>query len=870
MADRMSNLDTLKKPRHWQAFFWAMGLAALVFIPYMIVDKGYFLFMGDFNVQQIPFYKLVHEAIRSGDVLWNWNTDLGANLLGSYSFYNITSPFFLLTLPFPTNFVPYLMGPLLILKFSFAALTSYCFIQRFVKDNFYAVIGALLYSFSGWAVYDTFFNHFLEVLVFFPLILIALEELVCENRHGVLALAVAINAIVNYWFFIGEVVFVIIYVVVRMTAPGWKMNWKKFLLLAFEAVVGVMIATVILLPSALAIMGNPRTGEDTILNGWNMWTYWQNRRGIEVLYSMFFPPDLPHAPNAMVGQGAKWSSLSLWLPLVGVSGVFAYVISSKKDWLKRMLLVSLVMALVPAFNHLFVMMNHSYYARWFYMPVLLMCTATAKSLENRRIDYMRGLKWTAIMTVAFAAMIGLTPVYADGKWSIGLEEKPGLFWLYVAFALVCVAITFLLIGFYRKDRQFKRMLGASVSAVSVIFALLFIGMGRPNTVYRENYINNCLEGARNLVLPEEPFARSDFYNATDNLGMFWGLPNIQTFHSIVPVSIMEFYPEVGVKRDVSSKPETKYFALRDLLSVRWFFVGENEEEQNLMPGYTLYSKQMGFNIYENQNYLPMGFAYDKYMTREQFESISTDLRSRYLLKMVVLEDEDIEKYSDILTQATASDLGYLNEDDVANLIQERKTMTADYFAKDNYGFESRTSFDKERVVFYSVPYDRGWSVTVNGEPAEVVKLSIGFMGVRVPAGDAVIRFNYMPPGLKIGAVVSAAGVLLLLLYIGGWFVIRRVKEHRHYLEEELRRTKELGGQISLEDYLHSEQRQMDAVLKKQGPSLLDQIENTPPGDDPLFFQLEQLAKENETARSQQEEKPGPEGESNLNKEQTKE
>lgn len=63
------------------------------------------------------------------------------------------------------------------------------------------------------------------------------------------------------------------------------------------------------------------------------------------------------------------------------------------------------------------------------------------------------------------------------------------------------------------------------------------------------------------ICREEPFARSDLYDSMDNLGMYWHLPNIQAFHSIVPASIMEFYPQVGVKRDVSSKPGIEYFPL---------------------------------------------------------------------------------------------------------------------------------------------------------------------------------------------------------------------------------------------------------------------------------------------------------------------
>ena len=92
---------TLKpqKSKALSTFLIALLMAAALFVPYMLTDKGYFLFFGDFNVQQIPFYQHCHELIRSGSIGWDFTTDLGSNFIGSYSFYLLGSPFFWLTLP---------------------------------------------------------------------------------------------------------------------------------------------------------------------------------------------------------------------------------------------------------------------------------------------------------------------------------------------------------------------------------------------------------------------------------------------------------------------------------------------------------------------------------------------------------------------------------------------------------------------------------------------------------------------------------------------------------------------------------------------------------------------------------------------------
>ena len=83
------------------SFLFGLALAFVIFVPFMIVDGGRFLFYGDFNVQQVPFYRIAHDAIRSGNIGWNHLTDLGVNFIGSYSFYLLGSPFFWLTIPFP-------------------------------------------------------------------------------------------------------------------------------------------------------------------------------------------------------------------------------------------------------------------------------------------------------------------------------------------------------------------------------------------------------------------------------------------------------------------------------------------------------------------------------------------------------------------------------------------------------------------------------------------------------------------------------------------------------------------------------------------------------------------------------------------------
>ena len=154
--------------RHYGALAFLLGLvlSSLLIIPAIIRGGGIFFYYGDFNAQEIPFYQMVHDAVKSGNLLWSSTTDLGSQLLGSYTFYLLGSPFFWITLPFPSEVVPYLMGPLFILKFACASLTSYLYLKRYVNNKLFAVAGGLLYAFSGFSIYNIFFFHFHEIKQF--------------------------------------------------------------------------------------------------------------------------------------------------------------------------------------------------------------------------------------------------------------------------------------------------------------------------------------------------------------------------------------------------------------------------------------------------------------------------------------------------------------------------------------------------------------------------------------------------------------------------------------------------------------------------------------------------------------------------------
>lgn len=787
---RNASRMVMKKYGYLHVFLLAFGAALLVFLPAMIWDRGYLIFLGDFNSQQIPFYHVAHRAIRSGSFGWDWQTDLGVNFIGSYSFYLLGSPFFWLTVPFPEHMISYLMGPLLILKFACAAVTSYAWLRRHVQKPQSAVLGSLLYAFSGFSIYNIFFNHFHEAIVFFPLLLIGLDELIDHDTKGVFALAVCVNAVVSYFFFVGEVVFTVIYFFVRFFTRGYTITWKKFAFVALEAVLGFLLSQFLFLPSLFVMLSNSRVSNYP--DGLDIWVYANNQRLYVILASFLFPNELPSKQVLFPDASVRWTSLNAYIPLFSVSGALAYVRTHKKHWLSVLLKVLLVMTLVPGLNSTFVAFNRSFYARWYYMFTLMLSLATVKMVDEERVRTLeKSAMHVLVITGIVVLIIGLTPDLVHEKWRIGLFAADCIwqFAVIVGVALVSLGVLLLLLDEMRHNPERSvRFMIVTVLVISVLYGNFYMVWGKSRSYDTHTYfIPDVLEGK--FETEETRFFRIDQDDSCINTGMFWNVPSIRAFHSLVPASVFDFYDFIDEERSVKSAPSYDNYAIRALLSVKYFVDSQEEGDdfqssmesegeiyyENKMPGFVQIGAQNDYDIYENQNYLPMGFTYDRYCTKSEAEDVSEFNRALLMLDTLILEDDAPMQVRALLEHnLSLQDLDY-SEEGYAASCAELRQHTADTFKTTRTGFTASIYSEKENLLFFSVPYEEGWSAKVNGLPMQILKANVGFMAVQVPAGSSTVTFTYHTPWLKAGVLISAAAAIMFVVYLVLAWILDRKK-----------------------------------------------------------------------------------------------
>ena len=653
--------------------------AAIFFLPFYIIDGGFFHYAGDFNSQQISFYRYMNGFIKGAGYpdgmagaarsTFSWATDLGSGAMNAYSFYLYGSPFFWLSLIFPQNWLPYLMVPLLVLKFAVAGGGAYRYLCRYVRRADHAVLGACLYAFSGFSIYNVFFNHFIDVVALFPWMLWALDETLYEQEehYGLFAFWVGVNLLNNYFFFIGQVLFLVIYFICKLTTKDFPMNVRLFVRLAFESLLGAALGFVLLWPAVLSILQNPRTID--LSSGWGFLTYSKVQQYLAILLSWILPPDSPYITSIWSEGIIKWTSMSAYLPLCSLAGAMAYWRARKGDSKKRIVATCAIFALVPVLNSAFYALNSSYYARWYYMPVLILCAMTASALESPDISAdeldapVRGIGWLMIATLAFA----LVPVQ-DGdtkEWSLGVLQSPGQYAAVLSFGIGGLILYRLLCRRWRGSQAFARRMTAVVLAFACVFSMVHIGIGKFGQWHTDSDLVEQYTSAIKLKddLPEGDW-RVDTYKTHDNLGLWLDKSSLQYFGSTAAPSILSFYPALGVKRDVRSEPDISNYALRGLLSVKYLITTPEKQEDFLAAaddGWSYYDTKDGFMLYENENYVPMGFTYDYYITEESYETTVKNTRANLLMRALVLSEEDAEtygKYLEKLSDAKLDDLWY--------------------------------------------------------------------------------------------------------------------------------------------------------------------------------------------------------------------
>lgn len=777
--------NQFESPLHTKPSFKSLCFGALIgaiigiitFAPVWLQHGGQYMEYGDYFLQYVPFIKELKRMLLSGSLSWSWNSFLGDGFIGAYSYYTVFNPFAWIVALFPDRHILYGTMFATILKLSISMIAAMLYMRRFCKKDSYALIGALLYTFSGFTLVNTNFYFFLDVIAVFPFVLYGLEQLIFENKKTVYVLALMLNAAINYYFFVSTVFLVIIYVVFRLNLykpSAWKNQRKTFCRIVLYSVIGTGLAGFALVPSFYAILGSGKATE-TIGTGIEL-VYWPQKI-LEHLRTLVAP--IESGRYHAFFDSSTWSSTGVYLPVFGCACVLQWCVR-KKDWLKKVCVTFLICYFVPFLNAAFNLFSSTAYTRWLYGMALIFSLITVLTLEEAAEQtYPINKKIFAAVTVFTTGLLAVpTAIYFLYKHGISIINRfasvcaTEYFMGYTALVvmLILTAINYLALWYLVCKRKYE---GKTVIMVVIVACVLNYGVYNVlnydlhATEYSNDYYYSKALAEGNEMTESEFEYRIDYPGQLANYSLFKNMPSVNYYNSLQNPGSSRFAQATGIGDNLTDTilltPATCGEYTDVLLSVKYYY---DYDGNSVIPtGFHYLKSENGVDIYENENYLPMGFTYDSYCLEESLADMLPEERAEMMLQTMVVQKTDEELVSKYLPSISDTTITL----DLPDVVSERKENVCSYFAGTSRGFTAEINLEKDNIVFFSIPNDTGWKITVNGEPASVVDVNYGLLGICCNAGDNMISATYHTQGWDLGFVCS-------FICLAAWLLLEKLNK----------------------------------------------------------------------------------------------
>lgn len=651
MEDKMKRIFNEKTKIYWIYAILFFILSAVIFSIF-IINKRSFIWQTDGIKQHYIILKDFNEMIRNfitgkseGLTLFSWNMGLGLDVIGQYSYYVLGDPFAYISLLFPMQYLEYAYTFLIVLRMFCIGLAFIIYARYHNKEkgNYNILIGAIIYTFSSFTLFAGVRHpYFLNAMILLPLLLLGIDKLLRENKKTPFMIFVTLSAIANYYFFYMNTIIIFIYAIISYLCEYRKEGIKHFFRKLGSAVicyiVGILIASIVLLPTIYTFLNSARSGEETICQ-----------------YSSKYYWDL-FSKNLVSAYGDNWS-------FIGVASIILLMLPIL--WLRRKehkvyfiyFIIATIMLLIPFLGS--VMNGFSYpNNRWSFAYafilayIITLCFDT--KYNHRELKYM-GVFLTIysifMLTLAFKnqfkssfiicmiqvgiAILMLISIWYQNKKGITFLNKIKIDKLkIVILILVASNISVMAYGLY--------------SSYDKGYAKQFIRYGKIeeeiNTQLGDN--EDYSQNIQKILQEDKSFYRiAKNPHQMQNLSIYHKYPSTEVYLSLGNKYVYQLSKELEDNRYTVTmnvrgfEDRTK---ITTLLGTKYYVA--DEKHQNHIPyGYSLKEDIQGVKTYQNNLLLSIGVSYDQYMLREDYEKLNPIEKEDALLKTAVIEkEEDIQ------------------------------------------------------------------------------------------------------------------------------------------------------------------------------------------------------------------------------------
>ena len=579
-------------------------------------------------------------------VMWDMSLGYGADILSTLNYYAIGDPLNLLYGFVSPKNTEIMYDFMILLRMYLAGITFIMYARKMKKRSYGTVIGALAYVFSGFC-FRLGLRHpfFINPMIYFPLLCLGIEKIYQRERPYVFIFAVCVSAMSNYYFLYMLTIFAVIYAWIRFYKYTEENKMKNFFLTILKFgiyyTLGIAMAAVILLPSVIGFLGNGRYG-----NGVD----WKSLIVYPGKYYLLFIENF-------IGYGNMGSNTNAgYLPIVGIVVLFTLFSQRMKHKKYRVAFIASIIALIlPIFGYAF---NGFSYAnnRWAFALSFIVALLTAEMYPRLFVMSKRqqiGIGAGIIIYTVFCIIVN-----ASGEEILknkGIMAACGL-----------IAVFYILLLIFQRlgyDTQ-KRIVRVSMAILLLIsvgvhgyyrfdpkeyaYTQEFMDQGQAYRTLKEDNI-------RMLSKVNDPSVyrvHAEGYRYK-NYGLINHLNTISGYYSITAKCVTDTikgYDTLGMQYADKYKGVDQRLGLLSLAGVKYITVAHNSQvakdvssKGDVPYGVEKQSKKGNITLYKNKYALPFAYAYDSYMTEQQYEQLNGIGKEQAMLAQIILNQYPADK-----------------------------------------------------------------------------------------------------------------------------------------------------------------------------------------------------------------------------------
>ena len=224
--------------------------ATLLFIAYGVFKIWPFgersVLVLDLNGQYVYYFEALKNALfGNGSIFYSWSRNMSGDFFGLFGYY-LASPFTIIPTLLPRSIMTESILIMQLCKVGAAGITFSYYLQKTKRtDIFGGVLFGTLYALMSYVTVQLMNPMWIDGVIYLPLIILGIEELVCDKRILPFAIPTGLMFIAN--FYIGYMVgiFAAIYFVIFAISEGLVFTPKKALARVLRAGAGAVIALMI-------------------------------------------------------------------------------------------------------------------------------------------------------------------------------------------------------------------------------------------------------------------------------------------------------------------------------------------------------------------------------------------------------------------------------------------------------------------------------------------------------------------------------------------------------------------------------------------------------------------------------------------------